>query len=185
MEHVGRFLICLEFSPDGKWLAGAGSSSRVWVWDAATGRIVLELGDHGFTALAVAFSPDGRLLATTAMPADETRLWELPSGQRLATLKGHVQNIIAVAFSPDGKTLATTGHDRKVKLWNVATHQELAAFPFAAHLLPYTRFSPDGRALAVGCFDERGMHVQLVRAPSFEEIAAVEVGRTNTAISTR
>jgi WD40 repeat protein len=116
------------------------------------------------------------------MPTDEARLWELPSGQLLATLKGHVQGVIAVAFSPDGKTLATASHDRKVKLWNVATHQELATFPLAAHLLS-ARFSPDGRALAIGCLDERGMHSRLVRAPSFEEIAAAEGAQT--AISTR
>ena len=85
-------------------------------------------------------------------------------------------------FSPDGKTLATASHDRKVKLWNVATHQELATFPLAAHLVS-ARFSPDGRALAIGCLDERGMHSRLVRAPSFEEIAAAEGAQT--AISTR
>lgn len=84
-----------------------------------------------------------------------------------------------------GKTLATASHDRKVKLWSVATHQELATFPFAANLLPFARFFPDGRALAVGCFDERGMHIQLVRAPSFEEIAAAERNQTENVNSPR
>ncbi len=182
IEPVGRYLVHLKFSPDGRTLAGAGSGSRVWVWDTATGSQVAELGDHGFAALALAFSPDGRLLATTAMPADEAILWELPSGRRFATLKGHVQGLVAVAFSPDGKTLATASHDRKVKLWNVATHQEFATFlPSAAGIIS-AHFSPDGRALAISCFDERGMHIQLVRAPSFEEIAAVERGRTESAI---
>ena len=41
----------------------------------------------------------------------------------------------------------------------------------------FPRFSPDGRALAVGCFNENGMHTRLVRAPSFEEIAAAEANR--------
>jgi WD40 repeat protein/serine/threonine protein kinase len=173
IEPVGCSLVCLEFSPDGRTLAGAGASDRVWVWDAATGGTVVELGDHGYMVFAVAFSPDGRLLATTAMPADEAHLWELPSGRPLATLKGHVQGLTAVAFSPDGKTLATASYDRKVKLWNVATHQELATFPFAMHPIS-ARFFPDGRALAIGSFNERGMYIQLVRAPSFEEIAAAE-----------
>jgi WD40 repeat protein len=181
---VDRYLICLAFSPDGKTLAGAGASSRVWVWDVATGREVLELGGHGNAVPAVAFSPDGKLLVTTTLPTDEARLWELPSGQRVATLKGHVQGVIGVAFSPDGKTLATASHDRKVKLWNVATHQELVTFPFAAHVIS-ARFSPDGRALAIGYFNERGIHIQLVRAPSFEEIAATEANRSETANSSR
>jgi WD40 repeat protein/tRNA A-37 threonylcarbamoyl transferase component Bud32 len=184
IEPVGRRLFRLGFSPDGRTLAGAGASSRIWVWDVATGRQVVELGDHGYAVPALAFSPDGKLLATAAMPTDEAHLWELPSGQLLATLKGHVQGVIAVAFSPDGKTLATASHDRKVKLWNVATRQELATFPFAAHLLS-ARFSPDGRALAIGCFNERGMRIQLVRAPSFEEIAPAERNQTETATSPR
>ena len=95
----------------------------------------------------------------------------MPSGTLLATLKGHVQAIIAVAFSPDGKTLVTGGMDRKVKLWNVATHQELATFPLGG-LLPTLGFSPDGRTLAVGSMLEA--RIQILRAPSFEEIAAAE-----------
>ncbi len=177
IEPVGRHLICLAFSPDGKTLAGAGGSSRVWVWDAATGREVLKLGGHGDAVPALAFSPDGKLLAAATLPADEVRLWELPSGQSIATLKGHVQGVIGVAFSPDGKTLATASHDRKVKLWNVATHQELVTFPFAAHVIS-ARFSPDGRALAIGYYNEGGMQIQLVRAPSFEEIGTAERNQT-------
>ena len=178
IEPVNRRLICLAFSADGKTLAGAGVSSRVWVWDVATGREILELGGHGDAVTAMAFSPDGTMLVTTAMPTDEARLWELPSGRPVTTLKGHVQGVIGVSFSPDGKTLATASHDRKVKLWNVATQQELITFPFAAHLIS-ARFSPDGQALAVGYFDERGMRIQLVHAPSFDEIVARE--RTQTA----
>ncbi|HEU0011699.1 MAG TPA: serine/threonine-protein kinase [Verrucomicrobiae bacterium] len=183
IEPVGRHLICLAFSADGKMLAGSGMSSRVWLWDVASGRELLELGGHGQAVLSVAFSPDGKLLATTTLITDEAHLWELPSGRQIATLKGHVQGVIAVEFSPDGKTLATASHDSKVKLWNVATHQELVAFPFAGHVTS-ARFSPDGRALAIDYFDESGFHVQLVRAPSFEEIAAVEGGRAETAIWT-
>jgi WD40 repeat protein len=178
IEPIGYRLHCVEFSPDGKLLAGSGgSSSRVWVWDAATGREIVQFGEQGYAVLALAFSPDGRVLASTGMTTDEAYLWELPSARPLGTLKGHVQGLVTVTFSPDGKTLATVSHDRKVKLWNVATQQELATFPFAAHLLPYARFSPDGRTLAIGCYDEPGMHIELVRAPSFEEIAAAEEKR--------
>jgi WD40 repeat protein len=91
----------------------------------------------------------------------------------VATLKGHVQGVIGITFSPDSRTLATASHDRKVKLWNAATRQELVTFPFAAHVIS-ARFSPDGGALAIGYFNERGINIQLVRAPSLEEIAAAE-----------
>jgi WD40 repeat protein len=179
-EAVDRHLLCLAFSADGKMLAGAGASSRVWVWDVATGRQLLSLGGHGQAVPSVAFSPDGRLLATTTFTAGEARLWELPSGQLLATLKGHVQGVIAVDFSPDGKTLVTASHDRKVKLWNVATRQQLVTIPFAAYVTS-ARFSPDGRALAIGYYDLRGPQVQLMRTPSFEEIAAQEANASAAA----
>jgi WD40 repeat protein len=183
-EPVQRHLFWLAFSADGKMLAGAGASSRVWVWDVASGRPILELGGHGQAVPCVAFSPNGRLLATTTFSAGEARLWELPSGKLAAALKGHVQGVVAVEFSPDGKTLVTGSHDRKVKLWNVATHQELVTLPFAAHVTS-ARFSPDGRALAIGNITLSGPQVQLLRAPSFEEIAAAEAKQSETANSSR
>jgi len=180
VEPLGRRLMCLAFSADGKMLAGAGTSSRVWLWDVATGRQMLELGGHGQAVPSVAFSPDGRLLATSTLSAGEARLWELPSGRPIAALKGHVQGVITVQFSADGKTLMTCSNDRKVKLWNVATQQELVTLPFAAHTVN-ARFSPDGRSLAIGCLTLRSPQIQLVRAPSFEEIAAAEANRTEAA----
>jgi WD40 repeat protein/serine/threonine protein kinase len=170
LKPVGSPLICLAFSPDGKTLAASGQSSRVWILELATGREILQLPGHGSLVASVAFSPDGKLLATASLDND-VRLWELSSGKLRTTLKGHIQGVIAVAFSPDGKTLATGGMDRKVKLWNVATHQELATFPLGG-LFPTLSFSPDGRMLAVGNFLEA--RIQILRAPSFEEIAAAE-----------
>jgi WD40 repeat protein len=83
-----------------------------------------------------------------------------------------------VEFSPDSKTLVTVGYDRKVKLWSVSTHQELVTFPFnAAWQAVAAHFTPDGRALAISYLDARGSHTRLVRAPSFEEIAAAEATR--------
>jgi WD40 repeat protein len=184
---VDRHIMCLTFSGDGKSLAGSGVSDRVWVWDVETGSQLLELGGHGDEYVgSVAFAPDGKLLATTTVSANEARLWELPSGRQIATLKGHVQGLTGVEFSPDGKTLVTVSYDRKVKLWSVSTHQELVTFPFnTAWQAVAAHFTPDGRALAISYLDGRGSHTRLVRAPSFEEIAAVEAKRTETANSPR
>ena len=66
----------------------------------------------------MAFSPDGRLLASGGY--DETvRLWDRATGDCLRTLTAHTA-VQAVAFSPDGRLLASCGNDRKVRLWDLS-----------------------------------------------------------------
>lgn len=107
------------YSPDGSLLVTAGASVRVW--DAATLDPALQLDEaKGLYAGAVAFSPDGRLLAvgTVGEGADLT-IWELASGKVRGRYSGHRLGTQALAFSPDGKFLASGGADATVLLWDV------------------------------------------------------------------
>src|SRR3989454_7708618 len=72
---------------------------------------------------SVAFSPDGKRLASASM--DQTiKVWDTATGQEALTLKGHTDAVWSVAFSPDGKRLVSASDDQTIKVWDPATGQE-------------------------------------------------------------
>lgn len=102
----------------------------------------------------VAFSPDGRLLATAGAD-NKAHLWDAVTGEPVKVFSGHTNVVTAVAFSPDGSKLATGSFDRTIKLWDVASGQMLWSAAGKGNSVGHLVFSPDGQTLAGEDDDER------------------------------
>ncbi|MEC4817011.1 MAG: NB-ARC domain-containing protein [Scytonema sp. PMC 1069.18] len=107
------------------------------------------------SVLAIAFSPDGKLIATGDADG-KICLWEISKQKLRFRRTGHTNWVRTIAFSPDGKTLATGGDDYTVKLWNVDTGECIETFnqsDWHKNWVCSVAFSPNGKILASGSQD--------------------------------
>src|SRR5205085_1193544 len=101
----------------------------------------------GSAVYSVAFSPDGKLLATGSS-GDAVRVWDSAAGAVLPACRGHRGEVWSVACSPDGKTLASAGADGSVRLWDAGHATELHQVTGHAGEVKCVAFSPDGKLIA-------------------------------------
>ncbi|MCM3905396.1 MAG: caspase family protein [Pyrinomonadaceae bacterium] len=101
------------------------TTGQVRLWDVASGSQIGDLKGHGKGVTEVAFSRDGRLLASGS--SDNTiRIWDLATKHELRTMTGHTSNIESMDFSPDGRLLASAADDGGTFLWDTSTGEHLA-----------------------------------------------------------
>jgi WD40 repeat protein len=146
--------------PDGKTLAMLRSTAvpsktppQLVLWDVATGKPRRRLRMPDGQVDPVAFSVDGKTLATGHTPWDHSttdiiRLWDLATGKELCRIGGHRAQLVSLAFTPDGKSLVSGTLDGAVRLWDVASGKELRRFDQALGHVEGLAVSPDGKLLA-------------------------------------
>ena len=142
--------VLVRTSPDGTVLAVSTAEDSVRLLDPRTGRFLRELTGHADDIMAMAFSPNGRRIATLSV--DRTGIvWDVSSGIRLEHLD-LTELATTVAFAPNGRTLYTAGPDRAIRAWDLKGSRR-----FVARVRPPSGFSfgtmipaPGGDFIAIG-----------------------------------
>ncbi len=156
----------VAYSPDGTRIATAAAdvdyktgkvAGGAKIWDVTTGKELLTFTGHTWTVGDIAFSPDGKKLATAS--GDKTaKVWDATTGKELLTLAGHTFQVTGVAFSPDGTRIATSAGlqgstDHTAKVWDATTGKELLTLVGHTAGVDAIAYSPDGKRIATGGYD--------------------------------
>jgi len=189
LRHNGP-VWCVAYSPDGRFLAAGTAQGQLRLWDAETGKLVRKFVDSsGALFHAVAFSPDGALLASDK---GKPGLWQVSTGKRLRGLENAGGLVACLAFSPDGQELALAAElDSEISLYDPATGK--VARRVAGHeggVLAVV-FSKDGKTLASGgkdkaaCIRDAATGKELHRFPMPDAVVDVALSPDGALLAAR
>jgi len=147
----GKLVVSMAFSPDGMWLAWCSDDRTVHLWNLSEAQPTILEQKTSYKINSVAFSPNGRMLATANGAGGHIVLWDVHTRKRLETLRGHSGHVAAVTFSPDGRMLASAG-DHTIRLWDPRPRRPGRSIPDVTyedwHSVGRPIFSPDGSVVA-------------------------------------
>jgi WD40 repeat protein len=147
-------------SADSRLIAAVTVSESVSLWQAATGKLLRELGPHEKQLQCIAFSPNGRFLAAGSDDATVV-IWDVASGERVALLRGGRNRTESVAFSPDGTVLLSGGgwgyrDNQYLYIWDWKAGKLLRRIVAHRSLITRVIFAPDGQRFASASGDAAG-----------------------------
>ena len=155
-------VIGVAWSPDGKRLASGGGNflhpdnshdTTVQVWDAADGGHVYTYRGHSVAVLSVAWSPDGKRIASGSNDAT-VQVWDAVDGRHVYTYHGHGGPVWSVAWSPDGKHIASGSYDDTAQVWDAADGRHIYTYRGHADFVNAVSWSPDGKRIASASWDK-------------------------------
>jgi WD40 repeat protein len=144
----------IAYSLDGKFIA-ATNANRVTLREADTGKLIRNIDDDKRWFESLAYSLDGKQIATGTTAGEEVLIWDAATGKKLHTL--HVgQNpearTLAVRYSPDGSAIVGAGDTGIAVAWDARTGKELRRFDVHSRVATL-RFTPNGKFLVIACVD--------------------------------
>ena len=141
-------------SADGTALAvGLNHRYKVLLIDAGPGRMHNSLISDDGVVFALAFAPDGSVLAA-GDTCGRTALWDPVHPQRPRFLEGHGGNVYGLGFTPDGRRLITSGQDRRARVWEVSTGRLIQEYQWHQGWVTCLAVSPDGLTVATAGEDQ-------------------------------
>lgn len=146
--NVEAYIIDVAFSPDDRYLAISNSTGLITMWDLSTMEIAQEIfPPHNYPIIA--FSPDGRILASGGESNFDIVLWDVTTGQQIGnTLRGHTNKINKITFSPNGNYIASASRDNTIIVWDRETGMPIdSAFKGHSDYVLDVNFSLDGKNL--------------------------------------
>lgn len=143
----------VAYSPDEQRIAmGNFADNFLRMIDANSGKQIKEIRGHRSKIASVAFSPNGKMIATASLDRD-IKIWDATTYRELKTITGHSDFVYSIAFSGDGKRILTGSFDRTARIWDVETGKEVQQLKGHKGPVQQAVYSRDGRLIATAAGD--------------------------------